>query len=104
MRCFFVFEMLVNLIFTIVSKIGDLILSPIVAGLSVLIPNFSLFMIYIIQWINYGMTYLLFFIKLLMIPYNCISIVVTVALASLSIMVIVRTYSLLVRIYNYFKP
>lgn len=54
--------------------------------------------------INYGFTYLVFFMKLLMIPKSCIEIVVTIAFASLSIMTIVRTYLLILNIYNKFKP
>lgn len=54
--------------------------------------------------INYGFTYLVFFMKLLMIPKACVEIVVTIAFASLSIMTIVRSYTLIVKIYNYFKP
>ena len=98
------FSMLMNLIFTLIAKIGDIILAPLVAGLSVLIPSFSDFYSYIIEFINYGFTYLVFFFKLLMIPKACVEIVVTVGLAALSIMTVVRTYTLIVKVYNYFKP
>lgn len=98
------FNMLMNLIFTLIAKIGDLILSPLVAGISLLIPSFSDFYSYIIQFINYGFTYMVFFFKLLMIPKACIEIVITVAFACLSIVTIVRTYTLIVKVYNYFKP
>lgn len=98
------FNMLMNLIFTLIAKIGDLVMSPLVAGISVIIPSFSNFVSYILQFINYGFTYLTFFLKLLMIPKECVEIVVTVALASLTIMTLVRTYTLIVKIYNYFKP
>lgn len=93
-----------NLVFTLISKVGDLVLAPLISGISVLIPGFSTFVSYIVQMINYGFTYLVFFMKLLMIPKPCIEIVVTIAFATLSIMTIVRTYTLIVKIYNYFKP
>lgn len=98
------FSMLMNLIFTLIAKIGDIILAPLVAGLSILIPSFSDFYSYIIQFINYGFTYLVFFFKLLMVPKACIEIVITVGLAAISIMAVVRTYTLIVKVYNYFKP
>lgn len=98
------FNTLVNLIFTLIAKIGDLILAPLISAITVLIPSFSDFIAYIIQFINYGFTYMTFFFKLLMIPKICIEIVVTIAFASLSIMTVVRTYTLIVKIYNYFKP
>lgn len=98
------FNMLMNLIFTLIGKIGDIVMAPLVAGISALIPSFTDFLSSIIQFINYGFTYIVFFFKLAMIPKACVEIVVTVALASLSIMTIVRTYTLIVKIYNYFKP
>lgn len=98
------FNTLMNLIFTLIAKIGDIILAPLIAGISVLIPSFSSFLNYIVQFINYGFTYITFFFKLLMIPKPCVELVVTIAFASLSIMTIVRTYTLIVKVYNYFKP
>lgn len=98
------FNMLMNLIFTLIGKIGDLVLSPLISAISVLIPGFSTFVGYIVQYINYGFTYIMFFFKLAMIPKVCIEIVVTIATATLAIMTAVRTYTLIVKIYNYFKP
>lgn len=98
------FNMLMSLIFTLIGKIGDLVLTPLVAAISVLIPGFSTFVTYIFQFIDYGFTYIMFFFKLLMIPKACIEAMVTVATASLAIMTAVRTYTLIVKIYNYFKP
>lgn len=98
------FNTLMNLIFTLIAKIGDLILSPLIAAVSLVIPSFSDFVSYIVQFINYGFTYMTFFFKLLMIPKECIEILITIAFASLTIMTAVRTYTLIVKIYNYFKP
>lgn len=97
-------NMLMNFVFSLISKIGDIVLTPLVSGISVLIPGFDNFVNYIIDFLNYGFTYLVFFFKLLMIPKECLEIVVTIAFATLSIMTIVRTYTLIVKIYNYFKP
>ena len=98
------FEMLMNLIFTLIGKIGDLVLSPLIAAISVLIPNFDNFVSYIIQFIDYGFTYITFFFKLLMIPLPCVQMIVTVATATFAIITTVRTFSLIVKVYNYFKP
>ncbi len=97
------FNMLMNFVFTLVGKLGDIILSPLIAGISVLIPDFSSFVSSILQFINYGFTYITFFFKLLMIPGECLQVLVTVATASLAIITIVRSYTLIVKIYNYFK-
>lgn len=97
-------NILITAIFTIISKIGDLILLPIITLLSGLIPGFSDFYNGILNFIDYGFTYLLFFIKLLCIPQICMLAVLTVATATLTITIGVRAYTLIMRIYTKFKP
>lgn len=97
-------NLLINFIFTIVSKIGDLVLLPVITFLSALIPGFSDFYNGIISFIDYGLTYFLFFIKLLCIPQICMTAVLTIATATLTITLGIRTYTLIMRIYKNFKP
>ena len=97
-------NILINFIFTIISKIGDLILLPIVSFLSAIIPSFSQFYNGILQFIDYAFTYLLFFIKLLCIPQVCMTAVLTVATATLTITIGIRAYTLIMRVYEKFKP
>lgn len=93
-----------NFIFTIIAKIGDLILFPIISLISLLIPSFSDFYNGILSFIDYGFTFFLFFVKLLCIPKICMTTVLTVATASFSITIGLRVYTLIMRIYNNFKP
>lgn len=95
---------LLNFIFTLISKLGDIILFPIISLLSALIPSFSDFYNSILLFIDYAFTYLLFFIKLLCIPQTCMIAVFTVATATLSITTGIRTYKLIITIYQKFKP
>ncbi len=97
-------SILVNFIFTIISKIGDIILLPLVSLLSSLIPSFSSFYDGILTFIDYAFTYLLFFIKLLCIPKVCMLAIFTVASATLTITIGVRAYTLVMKIYEKFKP
>lgn len=97
-------NILINFIFTIISKIGDIILLPIITLLSTLIPSFSSFYNGILSFIDYAFSYLFFFIKLLCIPKICMTAVLTVATATLSITIGVRAYSLIMNIYRNFKP
>lgn len=97
-------NILINFIFTIISKIGDLILLPIINFVSLLIPSFSDFYNSILTFIDYAFTYLLFFIKLFCIPQPCMLAVLTVATATLAITTGIRSYSLVMKIYNKFKP
>lgn len=95
---------LITGIFQLIAKLGDIIISPLVSAISVLIPDFTNFYNSIITFINYGFNYIGWFYKALCIPRNCMTIVYTVAVVSLSLTVLTRTYRLIVKIYNTFKP
>lgn len=97
-------SILINFIFTIISKVGDLILLPIVSLINTLIPSFSDFYNGILTFIDYAFTYILFFIKLLCIPKACISILVVVATSYFTIVLGIRAYILVQKIYEKFKP
>lgn len=97
-------SILLNFVFTIISKIADIILLPIIIFLSALIPSFSTFYNSILSFIDYSFTYLLFFIKLLCIPQPCMLAVLTVATATLTITIGLRTYKLIMTVYQKFKP
>lgn len=97
-------NILINAIFTIIAKIGDIVMIPIVTLLSGLIPNFSQFYNSIIAFIDYSFTYLIFFFKLLYIPQPCAIALVTVGVAYLNIQVGARALILVMRIYEKFKP
>lgn len=94
---------LVNMLFSLIAKLGDIIISPLVLGLSALIPNFSTFYSSIVTYLGYGFQYLGFFIRALCIPSACITLVYTIAAATLSIAIFSRAYTLIIRIYNKFK-
>lgn len=94
---------LITGLFGLIAKLGDLILSPLVSAISLLIPNFTNFYSAIITYIGYGFSYIGWFYKALCIPKACMTLVYSVALASFSIVVGVRVYSLIVKIYNTFK-
>ena len=90
-------------LFGLIAKLGDIIISPFVLLISSFLPDFSTFYSSIITFIGYGFQYLSFFMKLLCIPKNCMLMLYTIAVANLSIMLGVRVYLLITRIYNKFK-
>lgn len=94
---------LISGLFSLIAKLGDLILSPLVSAITVLIPDFSSFYSAIVTYIGYGFQYIGWIYKALCIPKSCMTLVYTIALASLTIVVTVRTFALIVRIYNKFK-
>lgn len=95
---------LISGLFGLIAKLGDIIISPLVSAISILIPDFTSFYSSILSFINYGFNYIGWIYKALCIPKSCMSIVYTVAIVSLSLTVLTRTYRLIVKIYNTFKP
>lgn len=98
-------NVIIKAVFYIVGKLGDIILTPIVAGISILFPDFSTLFTSFLKFINdYILIALPWAFKFFCVPKLCIDVIITIATASVAIMVIVRTYVLIVRIYNKFKP
>lgn len=90
-------------LFSLVAKLGDIIIYPIVSAVTLLIPSFTSFYTSIITWLGYGFQYIGWFYKALCIPRECMTLVYTVATASMAIVIAVRAYSLIIKIYNKFK-
>lgn len=90
-------------LFSLVAKLGDIILYPIISAITALIPSFSSFYSGITTWLSRGFQYIGWFYKALCIPKECMTLVYTVATVSMSIVIGVRVYSLIVKIYNRFK-
>lgn len=90
-------------LFSLIAKLGDIIVYPLVSAVSLLIPSFSSFYTSIVTFLGYGFQYIGWFYKALCIPKECMTLVYTIATASMSIVLAVRTYSLIVKIYNKFK-
>lgn len=98
-------NVIIKAVFYIVGKLGDIILTPIISGITVLFPDFGTLFTNFLQFINdYVLIALPWAFKLFCVPKLCIDVIITIATASIAIMVIVRTYVLIVRIYNKFKP
>ena len=90
-------------LFGLIAKLGDLLLSPIISVITAAIPDFSTFYTAIVDFLAQGFQYIGWGYKLLCIPRTCMTLVYTIALVSFSIVVGVRTYSLIIKIYNKFK-
>lgn len=97
-------NVIINAIFFIVGKIGDIILLPIMAIVNALIPNLSVKMDNIFSYLEMGFQYIPFALKCLLIPSTCIEIVVLVFTTYLTFVVLVRVYNFIMKVYKNFKP
>lgn len=90
-------------IFSIIAKLGDMLISPLVSGVSLLIPSIGTFLTSITYYLGRGLSYVKWAFKLFCVPYECVAMLVTVATATISITLLVRGFTLVVKIYNKFK-
>lgn len=97
-------NVIINAIFFIVGKIGDIILLPIMAIVNALIPNLSVKMDNIFSYLEMGFQYIPFALKCLLIPSTCVEIVVLVFTTYLTFVVVVRVYNFIMKVYKNFKP
>lgn len=98
-------DVIVKAIFYVVGKLGDIIITPLISGISLLFPDFAtLFYQYTSFITTYILNRIVWVFKFFCVPKLCIDVMITIATASIAIMVIVRSYVLIVRLYNKFKP
>lgn len=97
-------NIIIKAIFFIVGKIGDIILLPIMAIINALIPNLSLSLDNIFNYLQMGFQYIPFALKCLLIPSLCIEIVILIFTTYLSFVVGVRVYQFIMKVYKNFKP
>ena len=91
-------NIIIKAIFFIVGKIGDIILLPIMAIVNALIPNLSVSINNIFDYLAMGFQYIPFALKCLLIPSFCIEIVILVFTTYLSFVVGVRVYNFIMKV------
>lgn len=98
------FNIIIKALFWIIGKIGDLILAPILLVINTFLPNLSINLDSIFNFLEQGFQYVPFFFKVLMIPSGLIQIVVILFTALFSIIVGLRSYRFIMKLYTKFKP
>ena len=88
----------------ILNFLAKFFLSPIFTGISVLVPGLTSFFSAILTFIGYGLQYVSFFTKLLMIPKSILIVFVGLSVGIFSFNLTIRTVGLAVGIYRHFKP
>lgn len=97
-------QVIVNAIFKVIAFIGGVVMSPIVAIVNALIPDFSTFISGILNFVAQGLTYVPFILRLFMIPNYCLAIVYLYFTAYVTFKIGFASYKLILKLYNKFKP
>lgn len=88
----------------ILNFISKIFLGPIFSGISAIIPSFSQFFSSILEFVGYGLQYVSFFAKLLMIPQSLLVTFVGLFVGIFAFNITIRIVGLGMAIYHYFKP
>lgn len=97
-------QMLISVVFKVLNALATLLLSPIFAVASLIIPDFSTYVGSMNTWLGYALTYFNFIIDLFMIPRGPLIAVATLGLGILTFNVTLRVVGLSIAIYKWFKP
>lgn len=97
-------SILINFIFTILTSISNIILTPLFMVLNTLIPSFSDFTSGMTEFLNNAFQYFMFIFKLFMIPQICITSIVTLALSYVTVITTIKTYNFIVSTWKTLKP
>lgn len=97
-------DILIKAVFFIIGKIGDIILAPIMLLVSALVPSITFNLSNITNFLTNSINYAIFFLKALMIPPECLGIVLLVFTSSVTLITGVRVYNFILKLYDNFKP
>lgn len=97
-------QAIVGFIFNLLAQLASVILAPIFLVVSLVIPDFSSFLESMNLYIGYGLTYINFFIDLLMIPRTPLLIVVTMWLGIFTFNISLKAYAFVLAVYKTLKP
>lgn len=97
-------DLLIKVVFSILNFISRIFLSPIISVVSSVIPVLTNFFTGFLTFINYGLQYTSFFIKLLMVPKAPLVVLITFFVGIFAFNLTIRAVGLGMAIYHYFKP
>lgn len=97
-------QMLIDVLFTVLNFIANIFLSPIAAAINTVFPALTAFFTSVTTFIGYGLTYISFFVKLLMIPTAPLVALVGFFVGIFAFNLTLRVVGLGMAVYKWFKP
>lgn len=97
-------EKLFSFIFELIAKLADILLSPLIVGISALFPDLTSAFTYLNNFFDLALTYFSFIWKFLLIPHHAITALFTYFGVKYSIYLVKIAFNFVLRIYNLLKP
>lgn len=97
-------EKLFQFIFELITKLADILLSPLITGLTSLFPDLTTAFTVINNFLDMCLTYFHFLWKFLMIPQSVMLALFTYLSVKYSIYLVKIAFNFVIKIYNIFKP
>lgn len=96
-------NLLIKVIFSILNFLSGIFFLPL-KPILLLIPSLSTFFTSFVNFMNYGLNYIDFFLKLLMIPKALVITTFAFGLGIFAFNMTIRVVGMGMAIYHYFKP
>lgn len=97
-------QILVRGVFYILSGIASIVLTPILAAISIVIPDFTNSVNAVTSWVTTGLTAVPFLIKLLGVPLEAVAFFFSYWALIFGISLTIRAIIFIKNIYQTFKP
>lgn len=97
-------NLLVTGVFAVLNFIASKFLGPLFSGISSIFPALGQFFTNFLVFINYGLQYTGFFVKLLMIPTLPLTILISFFVTIFVFNLSLRVIGMALAVYHYFKP
>lgn len=97
-------QMLISVVFKVLNALASIILAPVFAVASLIIPDFSVYLSSMNLYLGYILHYFNFIIDFLLIPRAPLIAVATLGLGILTFNITMRVVGLSMAIYKWFKP
>lgn len=97
-------EKLFEFVFQLITKVADILLSPLILGISALFPDVSSYFGYINNFLDLALTYVHFLANVLLIPRGAITLFFSYLLIKYSIYLVKIAFNFVIKIYNILKP
>lgn len=90
-------------LFFLITKLFDLLFTPLISAITVLFPNLSEYLSHILTFVNSACTYISTTLRLLLIDSTMMSALFDYFLITYSIYITVRSIKFIVNVYNKLK-
>lgn len=97
-------DLLFKFVFNLITKVSQILLTPLVDSLTSLFPSLTVYFSYITQFLAKCLTYVVFVRDMALIPRGAILLLFDYLVIKYSIYLVKISFNFIIKIYNLLKP